>query len=674
MIKKDFTKLYTTKPKNSKDPKGVIEYFRRIIEVIPNNVYWLNRNCITMGCNRNVLELIGLERLEDFVGMTYEEMGKLANWTEGQAQSFKADDMEVMSSGKPKYNVEEPPLYDKHGNLIYYISSRVPLFDENGEVIGVVGISTDITDLKKLEAKNADLKVQNALKQKTLETQETFNKLASQVAHDIRSPLASLGMILKSCEDEIPEAKRIALREAATRIDDIANSLLTRFRVDKNKTETKQINEKGEGEETAHLGEALLLSTTLMQLLTDKKYEYPHVKWQLDIAPDAHFVFIKAKASDIKRALSNLINNAVDACSDRAAEISVKLSTQNQTAIIRVEDKGQGMPAEVLEKIQAAVSVTAGKEKGHGIGLSQVRETVEQYKGQIEFRSQLGQGTQVILSFPRVKSPDWLAEKILLMPEDTVVILDDDTSIHGAWVSQFEPILATCPSIQLKHFSQGQEALDFIQSCSEEQKDHLFLLTDYELLKQDLDGLTVIEKSQLKRSLLVTSHYAHPKVKERAAQIGCQILPKQMASEIQIEIKEAMTTENKGEKADRKVVIVDDDESFGHNLTLFLPEHLKVEVYQKPEVLLEQLFQYPKTTTFLLDHQIANSAYSGMTLAKTLHEKGYPNLHLLSGQTFEKHEVPEYLNVILKTHLDKVEQLFKKEELKPLYLSISDLI
>src|SRR3990167_8704562 len=112
-MQKDLYKLYTVKPSNPDDPQGIRQYYQRIIDAMPNNVYWLDRNCITLGCNRNTLHLIGLERLEDFVGINYEQMGKLANWTEGQADSFKRDDMEVMTKGQPKYNVEEPPLYDK---------------------------------------------------------------------------------------------------------------------------------------------------------------------------------------------------------------------------------------------------------------------------------------------------------------------------------------------------------------------------------------------------------------------------------------------------------------------------------------------------------------------------------------------------------------------------------
>ena len=60
----------------------VHEYYQKIIQCMPNNVYWLDENCITQGCNQNVLDFIGLDSAEEFIGMTYEQMANVAGWTE----------------------------------------------------------------------------------------------------------------------------------------------------------------------------------------------------------------------------------------------------------------------------------------------------------------------------------------------------------------------------------------------------------------------------------------------------------------------------------------------------------------------------------------------------------------------------------------------------------------
>jgi len=464
-------------------------------------------------------------------------------------------------------------------------------------------------------------------------------------------------MILKS-SIEIPETERVTLREAATRINDIANSLLARFRLEKNATpieiEEAVVSKKEE---------PLLTSVALMELLTDKKYEYPNIQWTLDITPEAHFCFIAVNASALKRSLSNVMNNAVEACQDRPnPQILVRLEVNDEVVTIFVEDNGQGIPSDVLEKINAAIAVTAGKENGHGIGLMQVREMLAEYNGVMQFDSALGQGTQVRLQFPRVAVPAWMAERVALRSNDIILVLDDDTSIHGAWDTHFQSVLNAYPDIQLHHFSQGQAVLDFVQSHYEIEKSRLFLLSDYELLKQDMDGLTVIEKSQLTRTMLVTSHYANPRVRERAAKIGCKILPKPMASEITIVVESGKESETSKVAQNSKLtmvdlVIVDDDVAFVKNLQLYMFSDLTVVTFESPEQLLAVISDYRKDTLILLDNQFANSVLSGKELAEQLHKKGYTKLCLLTGQTFKSGEIPDYVTVIRKDDIDKLSEL-----------------
>ena len=72
--------------------------------------------------------------------------------------------------------------------------------------------------------------------------------------------------------------------------------------------------------------------------------------------------------------------------------------------------------------------------------------------------------------------------------------------------------------------------MDFLNDLSPAEKQHVFLLSDYELLKQELNGLHVVAQSNIDRSILVTSHYADPLLQERSSKTGTKILPKQLAS------------------------------------------------------------------------------------------------------------------------------------------------
>ena len=110
-------------------------------------------------------------------------------------------------------------------------------------------------------------------------------------------------------------------------------------------------------------------------------------------------------------------------------------------------------------------------------------------------------------------------------------------------------------SFCLKHFTLGREAIDFVNSF--EDKDNLLLLTDFELLKQDLNGIDVVEQTGVKRSVLVTSYYANEEVRELALASGVRILPKQLASQVPVLVAGERKTD---------LVFIDDNDS----LILFL--------------------------------------------------------------------------------------------------------
>ncbi len=186
--------------------------------------------------------------------------------------------------------------------------------DDDGKIIGLVVTGIDITAEKEAER----LKLENEVQKNLMEVQEKFMKMANQVAHDIRSPLASLLMIVKSCT-EIPETDRIALREAANGIGDIANHLLSQYQ----KKEPDSENEERQ---------PILVTAVLLQLLTEKKYQYQNlaVKFDYDFSQNSHFSFIKIFPSAFKRMVSNLINNAVDAFDQKKGKVDLKLERQRR--------------------------------------------------------------------------------------------------------------------------------------------------------------------------------------------------------------------------------------------------------------------------------------------------------------------------------------------------------
>ncbi len=619
-------------PNNAK----ILDALEIVAPILPTPVYWHDTKGIVLGMNAHCLKAIGATR--DIIGKTPYEF-----YPKEVAEHVLKHNEQVIKTGEI-LSQDEPMKNIATGETKVFRSIKAPLYDDKGKIIGIIGSSIEVTAEKEAER----LRIENE-KQKTLLEQEgKFTKLANQVAHDIRSPLASLVTIVKE-STQLPEANRIALREAAIGISDIANHLLHQY-------QKKDAAEMAEFEER----QAVLVSTVLLETLSAKKYQYENlpVKFDYHFEPNTHFAFIKTQASSFKRMLSNVINNAVDALEEESGKVDLHLKADNEWVKIIIQDTGKGMSSELLDKIMRKTAVTEGKKSGHGIGLTQVWETLEHNQGEMQIASEPGKGTTLTLIFPRATAPHWIAETITLRPNDIIVILDDDTSIHGAWDLRFDSILGADASIQLKHFHQGKEALEFIAALAPTEKESVFLLSDYELLTQELNGLEIIAESEVERSMLVTSHYAHILIQEKAVKIGTQILPKQLASEILIritEIDEEDAEKGVTEKVD--AVIIDDDKTFINMLVLHVFADQDTEEYHKPEDFLKNLDKYAKDTKIFLDNNYATSDLKGLDIAKELHERGYQQLYLLSGEVFGIGDVPSYLTVIEKTdteHLKKV--------------------
>ncbi|HEM0457355.1 TPA: response regulator, partial [Legionella pneumophila] len=114
-------------------------------------VYWVDKDCLLKGCNQNFIKLLGLKKIKDLKGTPYEQMAKYTGWPEKNIEAFKLDDMKVLFSGEPQWDVEEEPLFNKDKEVSYYRTRRVPLFDKDNKVYGLVVVLTDITKFKKME-------------------------------------------------------------------------------------------------------------------------------------------------------------------------------------------------------------------------------------------------------------------------------------------------------------------------------------------------------------------------------------------------------------------------------------------------------------------------------------------------------------------------------------------
>jgi PAS domain S-box-containing protein len=118
----------------------------QIIENVPHSIFWKDKNFVYLGCNKNFARQAGVDKPENIVGKTDYNLA----WKREEADLFRKTDKEVMESGVPQLAIEEPQL-QADGTEATLLTSKVPLRNALGHVIGLLGIYADITDRKRAE-------------------------------------------------------------------------------------------------------------------------------------------------------------------------------------------------------------------------------------------------------------------------------------------------------------------------------------------------------------------------------------------------------------------------------------------------------------------------------------------------------------------------------------------
>ena len=121
------------------------ETLRTVLDTIPQRVFWKDRKSVFLGCNQALATDCGFADPRELIGKTDHE-----TVSADVADRYRADDLEVMETNRPKLNYEEPQVRAA-GSLHWLRTNKAPLHDQNGRVIGVLGIYEDVTELKRSE-------------------------------------------------------------------------------------------------------------------------------------------------------------------------------------------------------------------------------------------------------------------------------------------------------------------------------------------------------------------------------------------------------------------------------------------------------------------------------------------------------------------------------------------
>lgn len=120
-------------------------FLQLVIDAVPSRIFWKDGDLRYLGCNTQFAKDAGYSRPDELAGKTDSEIG----WKD-QTELYRNDDKAVIESGIPRLDIEEPQT-TPDGNTIWLNTSRVPLRDKDRNIIGVLGLYTDVTERVRVE-------------------------------------------------------------------------------------------------------------------------------------------------------------------------------------------------------------------------------------------------------------------------------------------------------------------------------------------------------------------------------------------------------------------------------------------------------------------------------------------------------------------------------------------
>lgn len=457
-----------------------------------------------------------------------------------------------------------------------------------------------------------------------LEKKRAVADLAGKVAHNIRSPLVVLDSVVKSVRNTayLDEAQRKLLLSVSTRIETIANDLMTHFI-----PENKDLISRN----------FCFLWPTIDSIVAEKMVllgQHSRIELHSEIAPEVFDAGLPISSADLSSMLSNLINNSIQAFEQNSGLITIE-ATLSQShpghCLLTVKDTGKGIPPEILEKI-GINGGTFGKVGGAGIGLKDSRAIVARIGGIFSIESVVEKGTTIQLQLPLAIAPKWLARQIDLRGVNKVVVLEDDPGMVLLWKERLRK--SSLEATYLTH----PEDFD-IEKYPLDQTRYIF---DYELVGSTVTGLDLIANHSLKdKATLVTSYYFDSRIQNEIESIGGRMLPKFMAPNVEI----FLPAQSESQQSSGYDLILIDDDLMVHDLWGYAATScgkILKAIFKLSEIDWDSL---KKDIPIFIDLNLGDGV-SGVTVAQSLFEQGFQNLVLTTGERIDLAKVPSFIREV----------------------------
>ena len=388
------------------DDAGLLAF---LLENIPDRIYFKDRQSRFIRASHAMAKLFCEADPAALIGKSDSDF-----FTEEHAQPAFEDESQIMRTGEAMLGkVEKETLPD--GRIGWVLTTKMPLRNRDGAIVGTCGISKDVSALKEMEealrASNASLENANRALQLAhrqfieMEKIESVARLAAGVAHEIRNPLNTLTMGLECLAEQIAPNQSAAeilqaMRDAVRRADAVICAL-----IDSSDTGVLKMEESDVRQLIEQALDVVEKRAGEVDIVTRKEFAAN--------LPEPKFDRVR-----MEEALIGVISNAVEAMNGKGI-LTIRAMIRELTAddivrspgsrsgkqlregekvvSIEVEDTGPGIPSEGLPDIFDPFFTTKETGIGAGLGLTVARKILELHGGAIQIANRAEGGVKAVL-------------------------------------------------------------------------------------------------------------------------------------------------------------------------------------------------------------------------------------------------------------------------------------